>query len=214
MNPEQSASGIPTSDCIRCGICCKKGGPSFHHEDRMLIDKGIILSKYLYTIRKGELAYDNVKGCLLPTDSDIIKIKGRKGSWACVFFDENKNSCRIYENRPLECRVLNCRDTREIERIYAEKRLTRKDLMGNIKGLWDLIEAHQSQCNYGKIRHLMKDSEDKKNDASESLPEMLRYDRQIRLLLTEKSGIDPEMTDFLFGRPLTETIRAFGVRDS
>jgi Fe-S-cluster containining protein len=33
--------------CIRCGTCCKKGGPSFHLEDKMLIEKGIILSKYL-----------------------------------------------------------------------------------------------------------------------------------------------------------------------
>ena len=50
--------------------------------------------------------------------------------------------------------------------------------------------------------------QDKKN---EELPEMIRYDSQFRVLVTEKSGIDPEMTDFLFGRPLMETVRAFGV---
>ena len=51
----------------------------------MLIDKEVIPSRYLYTIRKGELARDNVKGRLMPVDSDIIKIKGKEGGWMCIF---------------------------------------------------------------------------------------------------------------------------------
>lgn len=46
--------------CMRCGTCCEKGGPGFHQEDRMLIEKGRIPLKYLYTIRKGEFAYDKI----------------------------------------------------------------------------------------------------------------------------------------------------------
>jgi len=64
------------SECKRCGTCCKKGGPCFHVEDKMLIEKGVILIKYLYNIRKGESAYDNIKGCLIPVTSELIKIKG------------------------------------------------------------------------------------------------------------------------------------------
>jgi len=105
----------------------------------------------------------------------------------------------------MECRSLKCWDTREIERIYAENRLTRKDMMGNIEGLWDLIEDHQSRCDYEKIGCMIKDSETgKKNNI---LEELFRYDIHIRELVVEKSGIDPEMTDFLFGRPLTETFQ-------
>lgn len=189
------------SECLRCGTCCKKGGPSFHHNDKKRIEKGVILSKYLYTIRKGETVYDNIRECLLSAPSDIIKIKSRKPSRTCLFFDDAENICRIYENRPTECRVLKCWDTQEIERIYAENRLTRKDLMGNIVGLWDLIEDHQSRCDYEKIRHLMKDSEENK-----ALEELFQYDIHIRDLVVEKSGIHPEMTDFLFGRPLRETL--------
>ena len=195
---------LPISECIRCGTCCKKGGPSFHHKDRMLIEKGVILSEYLYTIRKGEMVYDNIRECILPTDSDIIKIKSRKSSRACLFFDETESRCEIYGNRPTECRVLKCWDTREIERIYAENRLIRKDLMGNISGLWELIEAHQFRCDYEQIRRLVKDSET--GQKNEALKECFRYDVHIRELVVEKSGIDPEMTDFLFGRPLTETV--------
>ncbi len=70
-----------------------KGRPLFSYQDRMFIEKGLIPSRYLYTIRKGELAHDNVKGCLTPVDADIIKIKGRGDSWICIFLDEIRKGC-------------------------------------------------------------------------------------------------------------------------
>jgi hypothetical protein len=31
-------------------------------------------------------------------------------------------------------------------------------------------------------------------------------------LVVQKGGLEPDMTDFLFGRPLTETIRMYGFK--
>ncbi|UCE51578.1 MAG: YkgJ family cysteine cluster protein [Desulfobacterales bacterium] len=202
----------PITACIRCGTCCQKGGPSFHHADKNLIEKGIIHSRHLYTIRRGQLAYDNVRDCLMPVDSDIIKIKGKKDSWACIFFEEDEKACRIYANRPLECRVLKCWDTREIEKIYAENRLTRKDLISEVKGLWDLIKDHQGRCDHEKIHKWVKalDSAIKK-EARKELIELIQYDTEIRKLVVSKAGLDAEMLDFLFGRPLIETIENYGL---
>ncbi|OQX28148.1 MAG: hypothetical protein BWK80_01710 [Desulfobacteraceae bacterium IS3] len=191
--------------CTRCGTCCKKGGPSFHIEDKALIENGIILLKSLYTIRKGEPAYDNIREYVSPVSSDIIKITGGKNRRTCIFFDESETACTIYENRPLECRILSCRDTREIEQVYSRNRLTRKELLSNIKGLWELIEEHQSRCDYDNIRQLVKAlSGDGKKEAMQTLSDILQYDADIRELVVEKSGIDPEIKDFLFGRPLAE----------
>jgi Fe-S-cluster containining protein len=203
------------SSCIRCGVCCEKGGPSFHHEDKYLIEKGIILSKYLYTIRKGELAFDNIKGGLLTVTSDIIKIKGRKGSWMCIFFDEKEKSCGIYENRPVECRVLKCWDTEKIERIYSKNRLSRRDLISEIKWLWDLIEDHQTVCSYEKIKGFVDElNSDKRDKAHEDILNIIHYDKHIRSLLVEKGKVDADMMDFLFGRPLTETVKMFGLKET
>ena len=199
--------------CIRCGTCCRKGGPSFHHEDKMLIEKGIILSKYLYTIRKGERSYDNIRGRFIPATSDIIKIKGRAGSLTCVFFNEKENACKIYNNRPVECRALKCWDTREIESIYSKNRLIRKDLVSTIAGLWDLIDDHQTRCSYEKLdRRLKLLDEDKKDDALNDIFEIIRYDTQIRKLVVQKGNLDPEIVDFLFGRPIKETITLYGFK--
>jgi len=205
--------GTTISECIRCGTCCEKGGPCFHIEDRMLIEKGKIPSKYLYTIRKGEFAHDNVKGCLTPVDSDIIKIKGKKDSWTCMFFDEVKKGCTIYDDRPLECRALKCWDTRELEQIYANTRLTRTDLVSEVKGLWELIKEHQACCDYKKIQPLIKDlAGSKHNQARRKLLEIIRYDAEIRKLVVVRGGLDPEILDFLFGRPLTKTLENYGIK--
>jgi len=201
------------TECSRCGTCCKKGGPCFHLEDKILIEKGIILSKYLYTIREGELFYDNIKECILPAVSDIIKIKGQKESWTCIFFNEKENECTVYDNRPIECRALKCWDTREIEKIYSKNRLTRKDLLSNVEGLWGLVEDHQKRCSYEAltlfIDILKKENKDK---ALKGILDIIEYDAQIRELVVQKGGLDPEITDFIFGRAITETIRIYGFK--
>ncbi|MBW2054328.1 MAG: YkgJ family cysteine cluster protein [Deltaproteobacteria bacterium] len=201
------------TECSRCGTCCKKGGPCFHLEDKILIEKGIILSKYLYTIREHELCYDNVKDSILPAASDIIKIKAQKDSLACIFFNERENECTVYDNRPLECRALKCWDTREIEKIYSKNRLTRKDLLSNVEGLWGLVEDHQKRCSYEALTlfiDILK--KEKKDGALKDILDIIEYDAQIRELVVQKGGLDPEMTDFIFGRPITETIRIYGFK--
>jgi Fe-S-cluster containining protein len=204
---------IETLECKRCGTCCKKGGPCFHVEDKMLIEKGVILIKYLYTIREGEPAYDNIKGHLTTVTSDLIKIKSQNDSWECIFFDEKSNSCKIYDKRPIECRVLKCWDTREIEQIYSKNRLTRKDLVYRVEGLWNLIEDHQSRCSYDKIKHFVKELDgEKKNEAIKGIYDILSYDDSIRELVVKKGKMDPENLDFLFGRPVKATIRMFGLK--
>ncbi len=204
---------ITHTECIKCGTCCKKGGPSFHYKDRQLIEKGIILSRYLYTIREGELSYDNIINCLHPAPTDIIKIKGQKGSWTCVFFDDKNNQCTIYDNRPLECRILKCWDTREIEKVYSKTRLTRKNLLSSVEGLWELIEDHQKRCSYKMLsRYLNELKNGTKDIPLEKIQDMLRYDEKIRNLIVEKGSLEFEMTDFLFGRPITETIRIYGFK--
>lgn len=202
------------SECKRCGTCCTKGGPSFHHADKALIEDGVIHSKYLYTIRKGEWAYDNVRQRLEPVSSDIIKIKEKNDSWTCIFFDETQSACAIYENRPSECRALKCWDTQELENLYAKKRLTREDLISEIEGLWSLIKDHQQRCNYEIIQKLVDAIKSNPRDvgARLKLAEIIKFDTEIRQLVVSTAGLEPEMLDFLFGRALPRTIKKMGLK--
>ncbi len=193
--------------CQRCGICCQKGGPALHKEDAPLIERGAIPAKNLFTLRKGEMAVDNVRGYAAPLEDEIIKIKGRDGSWACCFYDTITHACRIYDARPVECRVLACWDTAEIEKMYAQDRLKRQDLLGSISGLWEIVQTHEQRCSYQKIETWIQQIAGDDNAAVKTaLNEMVAYDRHLRSLTIEKSGIDPALLDFLFGRPLSETL--------
>jgi Fe-S-cluster containining protein len=198
--------------CRQCGTCCRKGGPSFHLEDRALIDDGRIQAKDLFTIRKGEPALENVQGKILPVITDIIKIKGKKGVWECLFLDRETSRCRIYANRPVECRALRCWDTREIETMYHRNRLTRRDLLQNVAGLWDLVEDHQRRCDYGIIQGLAgKSGEVPDKTSRKKLLEIVGFDTHIRILTTQQGGIDMALTDFLLGRPLSVTLPLMGI---
>jgi len=203
----------PPIPCKRCGTCCEKGGPGLHHEDRPLVESGSIPAKCLYTIRCGELVRDEIRGNLAPLTEEIVKIKGQAGKWTCLFYDRQERGCRIYDHRPLECRVLNCRDTGPIEKIYNKGRLTRRDLLATVAGLWALIEEHEQRCSYVQLGVRVREGT-LTNDVlkqEEAILETLRYDAHVRQLAVEKGGLDAELLAFVFGRPLTETIRMFSI---
>ena len=113
----------------------------------------------------------------------------------------------------MECKVHKCWDTREIEKVYAKNRLTRQDLISSVEGLWELVENHQERCSYDKLK-LFIDSLNtgKKEEALKGILDIIEYDDKIRDLTVQQAGLDPQLTDFLFGRPITETIKIYGLK--
>jgi Fe-S-cluster containining protein len=202
-------SPSPPASCSRCGTCCRKGGPALHREDRHLVEQGLIHTRHLYTIRRGEWAHDPITGGLVQAAGDIIKIKGGSGTWACCFFDDGPHTCRIYEDRPLECRTLTCWNTAEIERIYAIGRLTRQDVISGIAGLWELVIEHQERCDVERVCRLrMPVDGPRVGRLGRELSEIIRYDAELRNLVVSRAGLEAGMTDFLFGRPLQQVLHA------
>ncbi|MGA6926812.1 MAG: YkgJ family cysteine cluster protein [Desulfosarcina sp.] len=208
MEPE-----IDPGPCRRCGTCCEKGGPALHRDDRPLVDQGHIPAGCLFTIRKGERVIDNVNGVPEFLAEEILKIKGQNGLWCCFFYDRPSRGCRIYDHRPVECRALNCRDTRRIEAIYRTARLTRRDLLGGISGLWELIADHEQRCGYQVLQALVGEGLDPSRLKQEKeILEIVRFDAHIRELTVERAGLDGRLLEFIFGRPLIDTIKTFGIQ--
>lgn len=200
------------TSCQRCGTCCRKGGPGLHLGDRPLVDSGKIPLKHLLTIRQGEPAFDNVTGHIAPAVTDILIIKGIHGNVSdCVFYDRSQKGCTIYDHRPVECQALECWDTREIESIYNSRRLTRRHLLSKVQGLWELVEDHQDRCDYAYVAELAAKIRRSRRveEAAEELLALIRYDRHLREVTLERAKLDPGMLTFLFGRPLSFTIKLF-----
>ena len=206
---------IIQTGCRRCGSCCRRGGPALHSQDRALVDKGHIPADRLYTIRPGEPVRDNVRDDrLMAASQDIVKIRSRPGGRACIYLDGRTNMCAIYDHRPLECRVLDCRDTAAIEAVYRTQRLSRQDLLGVTAGLWDLVCEHEQRCSAAGIVILAGDwrrDSDGRLSTEQQLLEMVGYDRTLRRLLVEKGRMATGLLDFVFGRSLTVVLRSLGV---
>jgi Fe-S-cluster containining protein len=199
--------------CRRCGECCRRGGPAFHLIDRPLIDRGLIPAACLYTIRPGEPVHDNVANRKTYAEADIIKIKGRGDEWTCCFLAEDGSSCRIYEDRPQECRAMQCWDTRSIEKLYQQARLSRQDLLETVEGLWELIALHEERCSYKRLQQLCtRLGADDREDAMAEIQAMVAYDESLRALLIEQGQARKDMLDFLLGRPLTRVLPGFHIQ--
>lgn len=212
LDPLLDRSKNKITECIKCCTCCSKGGPALHKEDKTLLDEGKLHGRFLYTIRQGEPVEDNVKGDIIFAPTDIIKIKSRDGSEACLFGNYQKKECSIYESRPQECKILQCWDTKALEDFYEKDRLTRKDVLGHIEGLWDLIEEHQDKCSYEHISEILQKTPSPiSGKAKEELLSIVAYDLEIRELVINQTDTDPNLIDFLFGRPLKQTLRRFGL---
>ena len=98
--------------------------------------------------------------------------------------------------------------------MYATRRLTRRHLLSEVKGLWELVEDHQEQCDYAYIAELADRIRQQRRaeEAERELLELVSYDRHLRDVTLERGNFDPGMLEFLFGRPLHFTIGLFQLK--
>jgi Fe-S-cluster containining protein len=180
-------------------------------EDARLIKDEIIEKHNLYTIRVGELVSDNIHNRLRITEREIIKIKEKEEANGCIYYDEGGKACKIYDHRPIQCSALACWDEREFMWVYKGPKLNRQEIIHD-KILLGLIERHEKKCSYREIERLVKQIEEHGEKAVERILELLRFDYELRSLVAEKMGIESGEMNFIFGRPLIETITMYGLQ--
>ncbi|MCD6199194.1 MAG: YkgJ family cysteine cluster protein [Deltaproteobacteria bacterium] len=190
--------------CIRCGECCEKGGPTLHSEDRIFLQKGTLRPTHLFTLRAGELAYHPLDQRLVELSNEMIKIKGKDGSSACIFYDVEQKACSIYEDRPLECRVLKCWDTAEVEGLFMKDLLSRLDLCPKGSVAAEMISAYERSFPPERLYGLLSEAASTKG-AQQTNPEieqMVSTDEAFRQKVVETLGFKEDELEFFFGRPV------------
>lgn len=202
--------------CRRCGTCCIKGGPVLHKEDRQILLRGTIGHHNLVTIRKGELVLNPVTRLLESFPRELIKVRGNGNEWTCCFFHENTCTCRIYEDRFLECRVLKCWDTRDLEKIIGRDTLARADLINADDPVLELIRAHEEKCPCEEVHECISllSVKEKRQSSMDKLTMLVRRDISIRHFARKELSLEQKFEPFLFGRSLQEIVkdRGYAVR--
>jgi Fe-S-cluster containining protein len=197
--------------CIRCGECCRRASPTLQREDVALVVEGPIRLADLYTIRVGELVHDNVNGGLRTTDVEIVKVREREEGDECAYFRESAKACEIYPHRPSQCVALKCWDPADFMEVYAGEKAARKDLVRDAV-LLGLMERHDAECSYRALQSQVALIREDGQKAVERIIRILKFDHNIRPLVTQRLWVDPNEMAFFFGRPLTDTLVMFGLK--
>lgn len=200
-----------TSSCTRCGKCCVSSTPSLQVQDLPLLLKGDIPKRDLYTVRVGELIWDNINQRHVFTPQELIKVKEKEGSRECIYHVTGPSQCTIYPKRPSQCRAFKCWDTTEFEKLFKGPKLSRFELISD-PILLGLVKEHEKRCSYKELERSIKEIPKTGEKAIEEIIEILRFDTELRPFVALKLGLPLEETDLFFGRPLRETIIMFGLQ--
>jgi len=202
---------VKKTECDRCGGCCSASTPSLHKEDMDLFRASILSFDNTFTIREGELF-------TIPGDEEtyqsfieLIKIKPKEGTEECLFYSGDEG-CTIYEKRPSQCAAYACWELNDAMTGLEAKALRRKDLFGDVELITDIIVHHEERCSYQKLADTIEKAAGGDEAAAEEISDMLQYDAFIRTYVTEKFNIPESSLDLLFGKPMTERIKEFGLK--
>ena len=198
---------VTDEECKRCGKCCNKGGPVLHTPDRMLVVNGILSPADLLTIRKGEPGFDPCSNRVVLLEKELIKIRGVSKIGMCKFFDSKRHACSIYDSRPLECKLLKCWDTSELESIFMKDLLQRKDLIPVSTLLFELIENHDRVFDIRKITQGLPNFPGFGSENFSVIERAIREESRFRQEVINGLSLKETDMDFFFGRSLEEVFK-------
>jgi Fe-S-cluster containining protein len=196
-------------NCIRCGECCMLGSPTLLIHDLPLFQREILTWNDVFTLRPGEQV-SNREGEVEPLVEERLKVREVPGSRQCWFYLAANDSCRIYEDRPEQCRRQKCW-TESPRPPAAAQLLNRKHLFEGVPEVWELIRAHQERCDYGTVTRALEEISAGREEASEALFEALHFDHYLRQMLINDWGLTPGATELLLGRPVVDFLEAHGI---
>ncbi|MFW8601728.1 YkgJ family cysteine cluster protein [Desulfobacterota bacterium M19] len=193
--------------CRQCGTCCRKGGPVLHYGDMALCENNILTIKHLLTIREQEPVFSPLSASIEPAPRELIKLSGVRGTWTCLFFREDDQTCGIYQNRPLECRALKCWDTRELERIIYRQTLNRQNIITPDNPIRPLLEWHNEHCRYEELNNLTL----QKTGMEGQITTIINDDLSVRQRAIKMFNLNLAEELFYFGRPMFKSLPAAGL---
>lgn len=197
--------------CIKCGECCLKGSPTLEIEDFRLLESGKLGPKDLYTLRKGELVFDNIKEKSFVNDKERIKIRETEDEKRCIFYQKWNRECSIYADRPVQCRLQECWNPDRVTSPQQGEPLDRRDLFESIEEIWKVIQKHEENCSHEKFSREITRLGATKGQTVDKMIELLSFDSHVREFLREKIGIGNDVLDLFCGRPLIDFLEYFGL---
>jgi Fe-S-cluster containining protein len=195
--------------CVRCGECCEIGSPTLLSGDLGLFQREVLGWDDVYTLRAGEKA-TNREGEVTALKEERLKVREVPGSRQCWFYLAANRTCRIYADRPEQCRRQQCWGEPPPP-PGPEELLQRHHLFVAVPEVWDLIREHQARCDCAQVARRLAQVGAGDDTAGDALFEALHFDHYLRQMLIDDWGLTPGATEFILGRPLSEFLETLGL---
>jgi Fe-S-cluster containining protein len=195
--------------CARCGECCEKGSPTLLTGDLGLFQREVLTWNDVYALRSGEKATTR-DGEVATLAEERLKVREVPGTRQCWFYLAANQTCRIYADRPEQCRRQNCWGEPPAP-TAPEELLQRHHLFVSVPEVWDLIREHQSRCDCGEVVRHLAGLGAGNEEAGDALFEALHFDHYLRRMLIDDWELTAEATECLLGRPLSEFLATLGL---
>lgn len=198
------------TECILCGECCRQGSPTLHREDLEILSRGAISQDRLVTLRKGEPVYSPYEEKPVYLHEERIKIREKPGTRECVFLDPDTSRCTIYADRPAQCRAQACWDPGPAREIAGEPCLTRRDLLGEVDLLIELLDEHDSKCSFDKLEGAFDRLHKSGGESIDEVIDTLAFEDHFRHFVAERLDLRESALELLFGRSFSDMVGLFG----
>jgi Fe-S-cluster containining protein len=198
--------------CVSCGDCCREGSPTLLVDDIELLGEDKIRWEQLVTLRKGEPAFSPFSNQPIYLHAEMIKLRQKKGSSECIFFDGENDSCTIYADRPTQCRVQACWDPEMAKQVANLPLLSRRRLLDGVAPMLALIGEHDKRCSFDAMRDMFEELKKTEGKNVDDVLGLLGFDDHVRQFAREQLSVPEGVLELLFGRPLADRVKLFGFR--
>ena len=198
--------------CVSCGDCCREGSPTLIEDDLELLGDDGIRWDQLVTLRKGEPAFSPFSKAPLYLDVEMIKVRQKDGSSACLLLDNGDDTCSIYADRPTQCRVQACWDPQLAKQLAELPPLSRHKILAGVEPVLALIDEHDRRCSFGTMRELFEELKKTEGKNVEDVEGLLAFDDHVRQFAREQLNVPDDALELFFGRPLSDRVKLFGFR--
>ncbi len=197
------------ASCVRCGECCEVGSPTLLSGDLGLFQREVLGWNDVYTLRAGEKA-TNREGQVTALTEERLKVREVPGTRQCWFYLAANRTCRIYADRPEQCRRQNCW-SEPPPPAGPEELLQRRHLLMAVPEVWALVQEHQARCDSAEVARRLAEVGAGNEAAGDALFEALHFDHYLRQMLIADWELTPGATEFVLGRPLSQFLETFGL---
>ena len=194
--------------CIGCGTCCLTSSPTLYLADLHLFGTGGPGRESFYTLRAGEKVFSARLAQSQSLEQDLVKIRENRHK-GCIFLRDGK--CAVYENRPLQCRNLECWSGRDAKALADKPRLGRAEIFSDDETALALATEYDIKLPAAELVQALDQAAAGDQPAAASALHMIETDHRLRSGITLRYGYGPELLELLLGRPAMTVCLAHGL---